>query len=155
MKDNDRIIAALNERLIEELTAIDQYSIHRATFAIWQYNGLVAYLEERIADETKHFNWLLDRIKFLGGTPAAGKINSVNTGLEVTQIHTFDKTAEVVAISNYNATIALCIELKDSGTRDLIEQILADEEDHLRDLEAQLTQLAQMGEQNYLSSRVA
>ena len=60
-----------------------------------------------------------------------------------------------MAIADYNVLIDLCIELKDSATRDLIQQILADEIDHLRDLEAQLKQISQMGIQNYLSAKLA
>ncbi|MDA8413018.1 MAG: ferritin-like domain-containing protein [Desulfobacteraceae bacterium] len=155
MKGNPDIISALNARMVDELTAIDQYSAHLARVAVWQYPGLVAYLEERIADETKHFNTLRAWIVFQGGSLATGIINRVNVGADIKQMHLFDRTAEETAITLYRDLVQLCIQFKDADTRAVIEDILSDEIDHLRDLEAQLIQIEQMGIQNYLSARLA
>ena len=155
MKGDQRIINLLNQRMISEATGVDQYSAHLALVSIWEYPGLVAYLQERRDDEFRHYNMLRSWIVFLGGTLDTGKVNRVNVGADVPQMHAFDKTVEEVAIADYNVLIDLCIELKDSATRDLIQQILADEIDHLRDLEAQLKQISQMGIQNYLSAKLA
>ncbi len=155
MKGNPDIIAALNARMVDELTAIDQYTAHLAQVTVWQYSGLIAYLEERIVDETRHFNTLRAWIIFQGGKLTAGVLNRVNIGTDVKQMHLFDRTAEETAITLYRDLVQLCIQHKDADTRDVIEKILADEIDHLRDLEAQLTQIDQMGMQNYLSARLA
>ena len=55
MIGNQQIIDLLNQRLIEEFTAICQYKNNRSLFAIWEYSQLVEYIDERIADETKHY----------------------------------------------------------------------------------------------------
>lgn len=154
MKGNPKIIEALNVRLSEELTAIAQYEAHRATLAVQEYPKLVDYLQERIDDERKHYDLLSERIRFLGGVIAAGVINPVDVGEDIRAMHSNDLAAELDAIGKYQDTIALCIEFGDYGTRSVIESILADEEDHTRDLEAQLTQIEQMTVQNYLSAKL-
>ena len=154
MKGNQQIIDQLNLRLIEELTAINQYNNHRSLFAIWEYNSLVSYIDERITDETKHYDMILSRIRFLDGLPVVGKLNIVNTGSDVKQMHIFDRAAELTAIKNYNEDIRLFSSLGDNGSRVMIESILQDEEDHIRDLDAQIIQIAQMTIQNYLSAKM-
>lgn len=148
-----QIIDELNARLIEEQTAIQQYSIHKAFFTLWGYVKLTEYIQERIDDETSHYNRLLERIRFLGGIPAAG-LNNVDVGNDVRQMHGFDLTSEQDAIQKYNATAALCVQLGDWGTHELIQDILEDEEDHSRGLQAQLTQISQMSIENYLGSKI-
>lgn len=155
MNGNQQIIDQLNLRLVEELTTGNvQYKNNRSVFAIWEYNKLVEYIDERISDEARHYEMILNRIRFLGGIPVVGKLNEVLTGGDVVQIHENDHVAELDAIKKYNETIKLCSALGDNGTRVMLESILADEEDHARDLEAQLIQLKQMGIQNYLSAKI-
>jgi bacterioferritin len=155
MRGNPQIIDVLNARMLDELTAISQYTAHLAFVTVWQYGGLVKYLQERIDDETAHFNKLRSWVVFLGGMPATSPLNRINVGKDFEQMLLFDRTAEEVTVANYNELIALCITLKDAQTRGVIEEILEDEIDHLTDIEAQLTQIAQMGITNYLSARLA
>ena len=154
MRGNTQIISALNEGLIRELTGINQYSIHRAILAVQEYPKLIEYIDERIADERKHYDMLAERIRFLEGVPVVGSLNPVNVGEDIMSIHSFDLTAEYDAIQKYNETIQLCLQVGDSGTRGILETILSDEEDHARDLEAQLIQIAQMTTSNYLSAKL-
>ena len=154
MRGNTQIISALNEGLIRELTGINQYSIHRAILAVQEYPKLIEYIDERIADERKHYDMLAERIRFLEGIPVVGQFNTVLIGDNIVAVHNFDLSAEYDAIQKYNETIQLCWQCGDSGTRGILESILSDEEDHARDLEAQLIQIAQMTTQNYLSSKL-
>jgi bacterioferritin len=154
VKGNERIIEALNARLIDEATGIAQYSAHLAAVGNWGYQKLVDYIKERRDDEIKHFNWICDHIYFLGGIPAVGRIGTVNVGGTVTQMHTNDQIVETNAISAYTGSIELCIELGDHITRALLEKILADERDHENDLESQLDQISQMGLQIYLGQQL-
>ena len=154
MKGNQTIIGQLNLRLIEELTGIVQYKNNRSLFLIWGYDRLVSYIDERIADETVHYEKLLSRIRFLDGIPVVGMINEVMAGQDVKQIHTFDRVSEYNAITRYNQTIKLCETLGDAGTRDVLASILSDEEDHIKDLDSQLIQISQITLQNYLSANL-
>ena len=119
----------------------------------WGYQRFVDYIQERIDDETKHINLLLDRIQLLGGVPAAG-LNEVKFAGMVDGMLINDEASEVNAIAHYNETIQLCISEGDDDTHRLLETILADETDHLHDIESRLTQLAQMGVQNFLANQV-
>lgn len=154
MKGNQQIIDQLNLRLVEELTAINQYQNNLSLFIAWGYDELVKYIIERIEDEQKHYKMLLDRIRFLEGIPIVGKLNEVKTGQDIVKIHELDHFAEFTAIQNYNETIHLCVALGDNGTRLIIEEILKDEEDHINDLEKQLIEIKQIGTQNFLSTKI-
>lgn len=154
MRGNEAVIFILNERLVMEWSGIQQYLIHRATLAVWEYPKLLDYLDERIADEQRHYNMLAERIRFLEGEPFYGTMNPVSIGQDILTMHVNDLAAELDAVQKYNETIQICLQAGDSGTRGIIESILSDEEDHTRDLEAQLIQIAQMTVQNYLSAKI-
>ena len=62
--------------------------------------------------------------------------------------------SETDAVKVYNDAILLAVEVKDNGSRELLESILHDEEAHLDWLEAQIEQIKQMGIQNYLVEQV-
>lgn len=154
MKGNQQIIDQLNLRLIEELTAINQYNNNRSLFDVWGYKQLVSYIDERIVDEVTHYNRIVERIRFLNGIPAVGNLNEVKTAQDVKNMHIIDRDSELDAISKYNETIRLCVSLGDNGTRLLLEEILKDEEDHVNDLDSHLIQINQITLQNYLSAKL-
>ncbi len=98
---------------------------------------------------------LENRIIFLEGTPIVSRLNPFHIGADVlTQLRN-DRAAEEMAIKLYNDAVRLAAEQGDNGTRDLLEDILEDEEEHIDWLEAQLDQIEQMGLQNYLLGQVS
>jgi bacterioferritin len=150
MKGNDRIIDTLNMLLADELTAINQYMVHSEMCANWGYEKLHKGAEKRAIDEMKHAEKLIGRVLFLEGIPVVSKLNKIKIGADVEAQHKNDWAAEEGAVKAYNAGIRLAVEVADNGTRELLESILKDEEDHIDWLEAQLDQIKQMGIQNYL-----
>jgi bacterioferritin len=98
----------------------------------------------------KHAEKLIARILFLDGRPIVSDLNKVHIGVEVPKMHSNDLKAEEVAVKGYNESIRLAVEVGDNGTRELLEAILKDEDDHVDELEAQLDQIKQIGPQNYL-----
>jgi bacterioferritin len=150
MKGNEKIIEHLNTRLAEELTAINQYMVHSEMCDNWGYERLHKLIEKRAIDEMKHAEKLIARILFLDGRPTVSKLNKVHIGAEVPKMHQNDRSAEESAILGYNESIRLAVDVGDNGTRELLEAILKEEEDHIDNLEAQLDQISQMGIQNYL-----
>ena len=145
MKGDPRIIEALNARLVEEFTGINQYSANLALLNNWQFQKLADYLAERLADEQRHYTMLLDQILFLEGVPAYGLLNLVQPGRSVPDMFAFDHISELNAIIRYNETIALCVELQDEITAIIIRGILADEAGHINDIEARQMQIEQTG----------
>lgn len=150
MKGNEKIIEHLNMRLAEELTAINQYIVHSEMCDNWGYERLHKLIEKRAIDEMKHAEKLIARILFLDGRPIVSNLNKIHIGPEVPNMHSNDWDAEEGAIKGYNESIKLAVEVGDNGTRELLESILKDEEDHIDWLEAQLDQIRQMGPENYL-----
>ncbi len=150
MKGDRRIIERLNALLADELTAINQYMVHSEMCDNWGYEKLHKAVEQRAIVEMKHAEKLIARIIFLEGSPTGRKRNKSDLGGDVATQHTNDPAAEVGAVKAYNDGIKLAAEAGDNGTRELLESILKDEEDHLDWIEAQLDQIRQMGIQNYL-----
>jgi bacterioferritin len=154
MKGNEKVIEHLNLRLAEELTAINQYIVHSEMCANWGYERLHNMIEKRAISEMKHAEKLIARILFLDGLPIVSDLNKVHIGAEVPKMHSNDLKAEEVAIEGYNKSIRLAMEVGDNGTRELLDEILKDEEGHIDEIEAQLDQIKQMGPQNYLVEQI-
>src|SRR5664279_2661539 len=145
MKGNEKVIEHLNMRLSEELTAINQYMVHSEMCDNWGYERLHKMIEKRAIDEMKHAEKLIARILFLDGRPIVSNLNKVFIGAEVPKMHENDRIAEDAAIRGYNESIRVAVEVGDNGSRELLEAILKEEEDHIDLLEAQLDQIKQMG----------
>ena len=155
MKGNEKIIAVLNDFLADELTAISQYMVHSEMCANWGYDKLHEAVEKRAIGEMKHAEKLIARILFLEGQPVVSNLKKMDIGATVEAQLKHDLAAEAGAIQAYNDGIRLCLELGDSGSRELIESNLLDEEEHLDWLETQLDQINQLGPQNYLLAQLA
>jgi bacterioferritin len=103
----------------------------------------------------KHAETLIARVLFLEGKPIVSVLNKMSIGAEVDAQLKSDLAAELGAVQAYNEAIQLAVQAGDNGTRELLEAILKDEEDHVDWLEAQLDQIKQMGIQDYLSTQVS
>ncbi len=154
MKGNPKIIEILNALLTGELTAINQYIVHSEMCSNWGYEKLHKTDEKRAIDEMKHAEKLITRILFLEGIPVVSHLNKISIGSDVAAQHKNDMLSEVETISLSNNGIKLAAEVGDSGTRELLESILKDEEVHLDWLEAQISQISQIGIQNYLADQL-
>src|SRR5450631_3227683 len=111
MKGNEKIIATLNERLAEELTAISQYFVHGEMCENWGYERLHGMIRKRSIDEMKHAEKLIARIIFLNGKPIVSDLNKMHIGSDVSKFHENDHKAEEAAIRGYNQSIKLAVEL--------------------------------------------
>jgi bacterioferritin len=155
MKGNQKVIDKINFLLADELTAVSQYMVHSEMCANWGYDKLAEAIEKRAIDEMKHAEKHIARILFLEGQPIVSNLNPMHIGPDVLTILKNDHTAEEGAILEYNKGIKLCTEEGDNGTREILEDILEDEEAHIDWIEAQLDQIAQMGIQNYLVEQLS
>ncbi len=153
MKGNDKLIAALNSLLSDELTAINQYIVHSELCANWGYEKLHDVVEKRAIDEMKHAERHIARIIFLEGMPVVSELKAIKIGDMVEKQLANDLEAEYGAVKAYNAAIKLAVEIGDNGTREMLESILKDEEAHIDWIEAQQDQIKQMGLAPYLSEQ--
>ena len=154
MQGEARIVEQLNDRLAEELTAVNQYFVHYEMCDNWHYGRLAGPIRQRAIVEMTHAEKLIERILFLDGRPIVSNLKQINIGDTVPKMHASDLAAELDAVNAYNETIRLAGELRDDGTRKVIESILADEEEHVDWLEAQLSQIEQAGLENYLAEQI-
>lgn len=153
MKGSIAILERLNGRLSEELTGINQYMVHSEMCANWGLDKLHGAVEKRAIQEMKHAEKLIARILFLEGTPVVSQLNKIQIGADVPAQLQQDLAAEVEAVKVYNADVKFAAETGDNGTRELLESILKDEEEHVDWLETQLDLIKQMGIQNYLATQ--
>jgi bacterioferritin len=154
MKGNDQVIERLNARLSEELAAISQYIVHAEMCENWGYDELHEADQKRSIDEMRHAEKLIACILFLEGRPIVSNLAGIHIGADVETQHKNDLASEHGAVAAYNGDIRFVVEAGDNGTRELLESILKDEEDHVDWLEAQLDQINQMGIQNYLAQQI-
>ncbi len=154
MNGDPEIIEFLNEALTAELTAINQYFIHAKMNENWGYKRLAHKFYEESIDEMKDAEKLIDRILYLEGVPNLQRYNTVAVGETVPEQLELDRQTEVAAVERYNRGVALAVAKGDNGTRDLLESRLVDEESHLDWIETQLSAIADIGIQNYLSQQL-
>src|SRR5208283_4004220 len=150
MKGDPKVLEALNSLLAHELTVVNQYMVHAEMCDNWGYGKLHSAIEKRARNEMKHAEMLIGRTLFLEGTPAV-KLNKILIGSDVPQMFDFDREAEADAIKAYNSGIVVCGEARDFATREVLEHILNDEDDHIHEIEVMHDEVGQMGIQSFLS----
>jgi bacterioferritin len=151
MQGNAKLLDALNQRLAEELTAINQYMVHAEMCANWGYGKLHEAIEQQAMDEMHHAEWLIQRVIFLEGVPTVSKLNPMKIGKTVPEMVANDQQDELGAVKAYNETIRMADELRDKGTSELLAKILKMEEGHVDWAEVQQAQMGQMGLEMYLA----
>src|SRR5574337_1477877 len=107
MKGNPKVIAALNEALREELTAISQYFLHAEMCENWHYDKLGDYIKKQSIDEMKHAEALIERILFLDGAPTMSDALNLKVGENVREQIEADYNLEVNAVAMYNKSVKL------------------------------------------------
>lgn len=153
MKGNEKLISTLNSLLSDELTAISQYMVHSEMCDNWGYHRLHDKVEKRAMQEMKHAEKLIARIIFLEGKPIVSKLKQLNIGPDVKTQLANDLAAELEASKSYNSAIKEALEVSDGVSRELLESILQEEEEHIDWLEAQHDQIEQYGLSNYLANQ--
>jgi bacterioferritin len=154
MKGNDKLIAALNSLLADELTAINQYMVHAEMADNWGYAKLHKHFEGRAMMEMKHAEMLIGRIIFLEGTPIVSQLNEIRVGSDVPKQFASDLNLEMGAVRKYNDSVVLAGEVRDYATREILEKILQDEDGHVDGIEEQQDQISHMGIQLYLAEQI-
>lgn len=154
MKGHDEVIALLNEVLTAELTAISQYFIHARMCENWGYERLWKKTRAESMGEMRHADRLIERILYLEGLPNLQRLGKITVGQTVPEQLRLDLELERAAVTALNSGIERCRSLGDNGSRDLLEEILKSEEDHVDWIEAQLELIRQAGEANYLAQQI-
>ena len=154
MKGNPKVIAALNEALKEELTAINQYFLHAEMCENWHYTRLGEYIKKQSIDEMRHAESLIERILFLDATPTMTETMKLTIGQNVKDQLQSDLNLEIAAVALYNKAVETSREAGDNASRELFERLLKDEEAHVDWLEAQMHQINEIGYERYLTQQI-
>ncbi len=154
MKGDPKIIAALNKILGNELVAINQYFLHARMYKNWGLKELAGHEYHESIDEMKHADRLVERILFLEGVPNLQDLGKLHIGEDTLEMLKSDLSVELKAIPDLREAIVLCESVRDFGSRELLEDILQSEEEHVDWLETQLELINTVGLQNYLQSKM-
>ena len=154
MQGNPQVIDALNGALTIELTAINQYFCQAKMCKNWGFTKLGKKHYEESIGEMRHAEKLIERILFLEGVPEIARYDVIRVGTDVREQFENDLQLEMSGVRHYNQSIELCAKVRDNGTREILEPILAESEEHVDWLETQLHLLETVGLQNYLTEQM-
>ncbi|HCL86804.1 MAG TPA: bacterioferritin [Comamonadaceae bacterium] len=154
MKGDPQVIAHLQAQLKNELTAINQYFLHYRMLKHWGLDKLAKREYDESIGEMKHADRLMDRIFMLDGLPNLQDLAKLQVGEDVPEILECDLRAERGAQAAIKEGIAYCESVRDYVSRDLLEDILEDTEEHIDYLETQIALVEKVGLPNYLQSQM-
>ena len=154
MKGDPQAIAHLQAQLKNELTAINQYFVHYRMLKHWGLDKLAKKEYEESIGEMKHADWLMDRIFMLDGLPNLQDLGKLGIGEDVPEILRCDLALEQGAQATVKDGMAYCESVRDYVSRDLLQKILDDTEEHIDFLETQIELIEKVGLPNYLQSQM-
>src|SRR5690349_23461410 len=155
MQGDPEVLRLLNEQLTSELTAINQYFLHSKMQDNWGFTELAEHTRAESFDEMRHAEAITDRILLLDGLPNYQRLFSLRIGQTLREQFEADLAIELEVAERLRPGIALCREKQDSTSANLLEKIMADEEEHIDYLETQLQLMDRLGEELYLAQCVS
>ncbi|HET7921436.1 MAG TPA: bacterioferritin [Gammaproteobacteria bacterium] len=154
MKGDVKVIQYLNKVLKNELTAINQYFLHARMYENWGLKELKEHEHRESIDEMKHADRLIERILFLEGLPNLQELGKLYVGENVQEILECDLRLEMEAAPVLREAVAYCETRNDYVSRELFEEILSGEEEHIDWLETQLDIIKRIGLEKYTQSKL-
>jgi bacterioferritin len=155
MKGDAKVIALLNKVLGNELIAINQYFLHSRMYKDWGLKELAEHEYHESIDEMKHADLLIERILFLEGLPNLQDLGKLLIGENTKEMLECDLKLELNGLPDLKEGIKYAESIGDYVSRDLFQDILESEEEHIDWLETQLGLIDKVGIQNYQQSMMS
>jgi len=154
MRGDTKVIEYLNKALRHELTAVNQYWLHYRLLDNWGYKTLAKTWRKESIEEMQHADKIIERIIFLDGAPNMQTLEALHIGQTVKEVIERDLQAELDARALYQEAATHCHSVKDYVTRDLFEELMHDEEEHIDFLETQLDLVASLALSSYAQHHI-
>lgn len=154
MKGVPEVIESLNAGLTIELTAVNQYFIHSKMCESWGLHKLAKHYYAESIEEMKHAEEVIDRILYLDGIPEIARYDVIHSCKSPEEQISKNMEMEMKGVNTYNEAIQVCLEQKDSGSRELMERMVVESEESVDWAESQLDLIERVGLENYMAQQI-
>ncbi|MCJ8314818.1 MAG: bacterioferritin [Saccharospirillaceae bacterium] len=154
MQGDNKVLVHLNQVLTNELIAINQYFLHSRMYKNWGLEELAEFDYKESIDSMKRADKVIERILFLEGLPNLQDLGKLHIGENTQEMLAADLSMEMGALVTLRETVKYCEEIHDYVSRDLAQDFIEEEEEHVDNLETQIELIEKVGIKNYLQSKM-